>query len=219
MSRMRLAGVLALAAMMFAGVTAAPASAETQLEYVQGVAARLSAGTATSSDMTFLNANPDLKAGLVDGKQSELSNTVVTPVAQVAATDNYNAVSSYAKRCYTAQRSFLAKSGTGGVLYRYNMTLDWCENGSSIQSSSFTDYFTQIAMTMENESPGKIHTYKKPSANHWVAYEGGSIQNCILKWGCIGTKHPAMQLAHYANRGNVTYMWYNLDDTRGWRHQ
>jgi len=52
-----------------------------------------------------------------------------------------------------------------------------------------------------------------------VAYTGGSIDNCIFKVGCVGTKYPAQQISRYAGRGGLTYQWFNRDDSTGWHHE
>jgi hypothetical protein len=122
---------------------------------------------------------------------------------------------------HSADRYMIVKSGTGAKLYTYHTVIDsWCENGSTISSSRFHDYFSDInGGAMTDPKTGVIHELKKPASNHWIAYTGGSIRNCIFKIGCIGTKYPAQQISHYAGRGSVTYQWFNRDDSHGWQHR
>ena len=44
------------------------------------------------------------------------------------------------------------------------------------------------------------------SGTEYQAYDQGQIGNCIVKFGRIGTKYPAVKIGFVAGRGNTTYM-------------
>lgn len=214
-ARATAAALLALTPLAVTAHSATAAPAAPTLAQVKAVAARLWAAQPTAADLAFLKANPDIAAALPDGRTVQIGEEITTqpqPVAGVAAA---------ATACHTAHRYMKVTSGTGGKLYTYHTVLDsWCENGRSISSSTFHDYFSDInGAAMTNPKTNQIHETPKKAANHWVAYTGGSIDNCIFKFGCIGTKYPAQQISHYAGRGATTYQWYFKDDNSGWRHQ
>jgi hypothetical protein len=207
------ATALSLLSMAVCSTPAEAAGHTPDINQVRAVADRLWAAKPTADDLKFLQKYPDIAAALPDGRTVEIGEAKTT---QPAATAGLAASS-----CHSADRYMNVSSPTGSRLYSYDTVIDsWCENGTSISSSRFHDYFTNIdGGAMTDPRTGLIHELKKPAANHWVAYTGGSIKNCIFKIGCIGTKYPAQQISHYAGRGSVTYQWFNRDDSKGWQHQ
>lgn len=202
-----------------------PSSNTVSLETVQAVANDYAAGNPTAEDEAFVAANPDIAAGIQDGRltvtgqdASDKAPTTRELALVVSADGDYAAAKK--THCHDADRYLVAESLTHQILYKYHDVVHWCENGSKITSVDFHDYFDNIDGTSEqNPKTGLIHELRKQSASQWLAYVGGSIDNCFLKIGCIGTKYPALQVVHYAGQGNYTYLWFNVDDGSGWHHQ
>lgn len=212
---MAMAAGLAVATPAQATTGTGATTATTDLSYTQVVelSDRVADGTTTTSDQAWLDANPQIAGSLVDGTQSSIGGTE-------ALVSSSTSVSGLTTRCWTADRYFNARSTLGFLLYRYHTRVNWCENGYTISKSTFYDYFTDVdGTTITNTQNGKIHVLNKPASNHWVAYTGGSFDNCIFHYGCLGTKYPAQQISHYAGRGSVTYQWWNGSDGKGWHHQ
>lgn len=150
---------------------------------VRPVAERLWAGIPTAADERFLRRYPSIAAALPDGRTVQVGEQVLTAprATELAAASS---------ACHYTDRYMNVNSPLGFRLYSYHTVINsWCENGTSILSSTFSDYFNNIDGTaMTNPRTGVIHQLQKRAANHWVAYSGGSIQNCIFKVGCLGTK-------------------------------
>lgn len=236
-------GLLALGAVTAALVCSSSISAaaddvgsggDITLQYVQGVAHRFEVGGPTAEDEAFAEAHPDIAANIVDGRltttggvttdRQPTTSEVLAANPQwsrAAAADGGGALRAAAAakvHCHSADRYQNAESTAHVRLFSYHTTVDWCENGKSITSSTYSDYFSNIqGASMTNPQTGLIHRLIKNSAHQWIAYTGGSIDNCILKIGCLGTWYPANQVVHYAGQGNYTFLYFYLFDPPGWQ--
>lgn len=99
---------------------------------VIAIAARFDAGVPTQADEAWAKRWPDIASAVPDGRRTEVG--VTSQTVMLAAT-----------ACHYADRYMIVKSGTGGKLYACHTVLNsWCENGTSISSNQFSDYFSDI---------------------------------------------------------------------------
>jgi hypothetical protein len=212
MRRIACAVALAVSLVGWGGGHATAKDSSPSSEVILELARRYESASPTTSDEAFIQRHPEIGATIIDPRRTEIGirENGGAPLSLARATS-----------CHYSDRYMIVKSALGGKLYTYHTVINtWCENGSAISSSTFSDYFSDInGAAMKDPRSGLIHQLKKPAANHWVAYTGGSIDNCIFKVGCVGTKYPAQQISHYAGKGGLTYQWFNRDDSTGWHHE
>jgi hypothetical protein len=95
----------------------------------------------------------------------------------------------------------------GFVVYKYHVRRNWCwnyghrETSVSTQTPWFTDLDPNFIIIDVSVSPhGWFYTWccGDGRSGHY-AFRQGEIQNCILKYGCIGTWYPTVEIFVHGN--------------------
>jgi hypothetical protein len=110
--------------------------------------------------------------------------------------------------CGAKESILTAKSFTTlFVVYRYHVKRLWCWNyGHRVTSAStktpwFTDVDRNFRIVSESLSPhGWFYLWccGDGRSGHY-AWRQGQIENCILKYGCIGTWYPTIEIFLHGN--------------------
>lgn len=92
----------------------------------------------------------------------------------------------------------------GFVAYRFHQRKYWCYNGSTVSNVNIGVYLSDVDPNF----------YYKGIVNQWDILGQNStfhdsmrqaqVDNCIVKYGCIGSSYPAIQIITYAN-GQYSY--------------
>lgn len=165
---------------------------------------RATSGSLTKADKAFLAANPDLATAVPDPSRTTTGQETfaVSGDGQRLTT----AESAMASRCTATRRYQNHYSWLGSLSYRFNTYVYWCWSGSRItQVSPYYSYFSDkdSAWYIQGAIPNGRFYY---SSNHWQVTGSGVIDNCILKYGCIGEIAPWNHVDVYAG-GTNHFSW------------
>lgn len=92
----------------------------------------------------------------------------------------------------------------GFVAYRFYQRKYWCYNGTVVSNVNVSVYLTDVDPNFYYR--GIVNQWDIPAQGSTAhdSMRQGQIDNCIAKYGCIGTSYPAVQIISYAN-GSYSY--------------
>ena len=143
-----------------------------------------------------------------------LDRTAASGTESSAAVASVSGGSSSASGCRKTTISNRATTVLGNTAYRYNTWTYWCwdranqyikpggSNGWSISSVDAFQYWRgEVRKTVYFYDAGDNNNRPRSAFRH---YRQGKFENCVVKYGCIGTTYPANSLRSYYN-GTYTY--------------
>ena len=106
-----------------------------------------------------------------------------------------------ARRCYTVDKHRTAHDAiTRVVVWRFHHKAHWCAIYPAIDENSLTvdSFFSNVdplfQVDWDDHGTGWWYTWRGSQAGGHYSRRQGKIDNCILKWGCIGTHYPQIEL-------------------------
>jgi hypothetical protein len=105
------------------------------------------------------------------------------------------------RRCYGVDKHRTAHDAiTGRVVWRFHHVVHWCatypdiDPGSVAVDSFFSDVDPLFQVDWDNHGTGWFYTWRgSPTGGHYSRRQA-KIDNCILKWGCIGSHYPQIEI-------------------------
>ena len=106
-----------------------------------------------------------------------------------------------ARRCYTVDKYKTAHDSiTRVVVWRFHHKVHWCatypaiEEGSLAVDSFFSDIDLLFLVDWDDHGSGWWYTWRgSPTGGHYSRRQG-KIDNCIFRWGCIGSHYPQIEM-------------------------
>jgi len=149
--------------------------------------------------------------GLADGSYEISTNggpaqvytdsTAAAPLAAVTGSTSGSFFAVATKRCYLVDKHRTAHDSiTWRVVWRFHQTVRWCATYPTIVESSlkvdsrFSDIDVLFVVAWDNHGTGWWYTWRgSPTGGHYSRRQG-EIDNCIFKWGCIGSHYPQIEM-------------------------
>ena len=105
------------------------------------------------------------------------------------------------RRCYTIDKHRTAHDSlTRVVVWKFHHKVHWCATYPVIDAnlltvdSFFSDVDPLFQVDWDDHGTGWWYTWRgSPTGGHYSRRQG-QIDNCIFKWGCIGTHYPQIEL-------------------------
>lgn len=106
-----------------------------------------------------------------------------------------------ARRCYEVDKYRTAHDFiTRVVVWRYHHKVRWCATYPTIDSTSlkvdsfFSNVDSQFQVDWDDHGTGWWYTWKGSLTGGHYSRRQGKIDNCILKWGCLASHYPQIEL-------------------------
>ncbi len=97
------------------------------------------------------------------------------------------------------------------LVYRWHQVKNWCWNGNRITSANTTAYPTDVDGNWYYRglasSAGWFYSWccGSSTSGHYTLRQA-RMENCILKFGCIGSEYPWVTISAHAD-GTYDYQW------------
>lgn len=192
---------MAAAALTIMPVTGAQALAPSDTLNAQArmLYANAQAGRLTAADRAFLHANPDLRSVIPDAAARTTGETTTT-IARTAG------VVAMAATCRVSDRYQQEKALDRTILWEYHTRVSWCYENGRITSGSQYAYFAKVESSHYVRATDSINRLNKPSASSWQTHNQGAIEQCVIKYGCIGIAYPVNKVTFTAS--GTTSLWW-----------
>jgi len=106
-----------------------------------------------------------------------------------------------ARRCYTVDKHKTAHDLiTRVVVWKFHHKVHWCATYPAIDDSSlkvdsfFSDVDPLFQVDWDDHGTGWWYTWRGSLTGGHYSRRQGKIDNCILKWGCISSHYPQIEL-------------------------
>jgi len=106
-----------------------------------------------------------------------------------------------ARRCYTVDKHRTAHDViTRVVVWRFHHKVHWCATYPSIEETALTvdSFFSNVdplfQVDWDDHATGWWYTWRGSQTGGHYSRRQGKIDNCVLKWGCIGTHYPQIEV-------------------------
>jgi hypothetical protein len=106
-----------------------------------------------------------------------------------------------ARRCYTVDKHKTAHDFiTRLVVWRFHHKVHWCatypaiDDGSLVVDSFFSDVDSLFQVDWDDHGTGWWYTWRGSLTGGHYSRRQGKIDNCILRWGCLGSHYPQIEV-------------------------
>ena len=181
---------------------------------VKAAVLRIAAGSTSTSDLETAVLYQDLAsaASAAAPGGSDTSALFVGPVRLGAATarsattnglavtgSSTPSLASAAVYCRWFEGWWTHTSTFGHVAYRWGQHLDVCYNGSAVTSINSRYHFVRDRDSLFYDRGLVANSVGSVGSWQLQSYMRGSMENCILRYGCLGTYYPSTSITAYGN--------------------
>ena len=106
-----------------------------------------------------------------------------------------------ARRCYTVDKHKTAHDFiTRLVVWRFHHKVHWCatyptiDDGSLAVDSFFSDVDSLFQVDWDDHGAGWWYTWRGSLTGGHYSRRQGKIDNCILRWGCLASHYPQIEV-------------------------
>jgi len=106
-----------------------------------------------------------------------------------------------ARRCYTVDKHKTAHDViTRVVVWRFHHKVHWCarypaiDDGALTVDSFFSDVDSLFQVAWEDHGTGWWYMWRGSLTGGHYARRQGKIDNCILRWGCLASHYPQIEV-------------------------
>ena len=106
-----------------------------------------------------------------------------------------------ARRCYVVDKYRTAHDFiTHFVVWRFHHKVRWCATYPTIDSSSlrvdsfYSNIDSQFQVDWDDHGTGWWYAWKGSSTGGHYSRRQGKIDNCLLKWGCLASHYPQIEM-------------------------
>jgi hypothetical protein len=190
----------ALLAVFVTPAWASPESTNQIAAHARQIAAHSAAGYLTAADRQWAAGHRDVAAAIIDPARTR-TGEVTDPAPAASGT-----VSILATSCKSTNRYQIAYTLLGFRAWEYHTHVRWCYTGSSV--TSVPEHYGYFANVDSQFYPREVmvNVLNYYSANQQQAFTQQRIENCVLKYGCIGSASPWNRVNVYGN-GTNSYSW------------
>jgi hypothetical protein len=195
-----------------------PATAQ-EITQAQEIFQRAAQGESlTADEQVFLAANPEVAAGLVDLSQESVEEGYAEELpAPTPTCDTFprcasggNEQTMASTKCYNKTASVpgglsVWGPGTTFARYTYKVEIQWCASGGKMKSVTRADAYVNFNSSAWRYATAPSLKLAKTQTYGWNYTSSAALEYCVLKYGCIGTVHPNVRVAFYADGKFLVY--------------
>ena len=143
-----------------------------------------------------------LASGEVPFGQSQLE--VTTQENNIATSQLELAAASGCKQVDASRRGYTL---LGFVAWRFHHVKEFCYNGDDVYNVTMWEYVSEMDPLFNYRGVVSSSDHFGPGNNSHTSLRQAHIENCVIKYGCIGSLYPSVEIVAHSNGSHDTRTW------------